>query len=123
MKLLYVEDEPDIRDVATISVMLDRTIEMTAFETCRAALATLRSDPQDFRFALLDLRLPTMTGVELHNELRTLPGMAGLQSVLITAAPETVTDEMLDTPGIVGVISKPFDPLTLARDVRSLFDA
>lgn len=122
LRLLVVEDDEDIREVISVGLHLDPEIEVLDFETPMDALQTLGRDPRPPRFALLDIGLPGMSGVELHQELRKLPGLSDLRTVLITAAASEIVDAALNSDGIVGVVSKPFDVLVLARGLRQMFD-
>lgn len=122
LKLLFVEDENDIRDVVGVALSLDQQIEVTAFDSGREALAAINARGEVYHFALLNLRLPMMSGIELHERLRAIPGMGDLRSILITAALRDLDIASLAEKGIAGIIAKPFDPLTLASDIRALFE-
>ncbi len=123
LRLLFVEDECDISDVIGLALSLDPAIELHSFASSLEALDAVRSGQIPCQHALLDMRIPGMTGLELHHAIRQLPNMANLQSILITSALECVTDAVLRQPGIAGAIAKPFDALRLAQTVRRLFSA
>lgn len=66
-KILIVDDEPAIRSgLSTILETADYRVE--AVESGEAALVVLQE--QDFDLALLDVRMPGMSGVELMQEIK-----------------------------------------------------
>lgn len=120
IKLLLVEDDPDIREVLVLALSLDPGIILTIYGSGEAALQSIASEGGTFDVALLDYRLPGMTGIELHQELRRLPRLSQLITVVITASLTNEYVNLFQALGIAGLISKPFDPLTLAKEVRAL---
>lgn len=120
IKLLLVEDDPDIREVLVLALSLDPGIMLTSYSSGEAALQSIASEGRTFDVALLDYRLPGMTGIELHQELRRLPKLSQLITVVITARLTNEYVNLFQALGVAGLISKPFDPLTLAKEVRAL---
>lgn len=73
MRVLLVDDEVEL--VATLAERLEmRGIETAWASECQAALELL--DQQEFDIALLDVRLPSMNGLELKRLMEAKrPGM------------------------------------------------
>jgi two-component system, OmpR family, response regulator len=117
LKVIYVDDEPDIRTIVEMALGLDPDLDLRIAETGRNALDILaRGFVPDI--ALLDLMMPEMSGRDVLARLRAMPHFAELPIVFVTAsARQADVDRYLDE-GADGVITKPFDPLTLARKVR-----
>ena len=122
IRLLFVEDEPDIRSVVEIAMQLDKDIRYTSFDNGRSALASLSASQQHFDMALLNFRLPFMTGVELHHQLRLIPSLSNISTALITAHILEDDISMYKSSGIKGYISKPFDPVSLAKKIRMIYE-
>lgn len=120
IRLLLVEDDPDIREVLVLALSLDPGIVLSNYSSGEAALQSIAGGSGTFDVALLDYRLPGMTGIELHQELRRLPKLSQLTTVIITASLTNEYVNLFEAQGIAGLISKPFDPLTLAKEVRAL---
>jgi len=59
------------------------------------------------RLALLDFKLPCMTGVELFNQLREIDG--GLEAMLVTAFASLETTQAAAAAGMRQVVEKPVD--------------
>lgn len=120
IELLFVEDERDIKYIVELSLSCDRYINTTSFDSGHEALSALKQSGRLFDFALLNMRLPAITGVELHCALRNLPGLSNLRTALITASLTGTDKRHFEAEGIVDVIEKPFDPVMLAATVRRL---
>lgn len=117
LKVIYVDDEPDIRTIVEMALGLDPGIELRIAESGRTALGIVDDGFQP-DIALLDLMMPEMSGKDLLGHLRARPGFAALPAVLVTASARQADVDRYIAEGADGVITKPFDPLTLARMVR-----
>lgn len=120
LKLMYVEDEPDIREVAAFAFKLDPGIELRAHPSGAAALDALASDPWRPQVILLDVMMPDMDGPTTLDQIRRVAGLENTPAIFITARAQPQERAAFITRGAVGVITKPFDPMTLAADVRSI---
>ena len=121
MKLLYVDDEPDIREVAAMALEMDGSIEVRQAPSGAAALSELDSWTPDV--ILLDVMMPEMDGPATLAEIRKRAELAATRVIFITARAQAQDKARLMGLGAAGVITKPFDPMTLAQDVRSILAA
>jgi len=116
-RILYVDDDSDIREVALMALELDGGLEVRA---CASGADALVEAPI-FKPALilLDVMMPQMDGPTTLAGLRADPRTADIAVVFITARTQTAEVERLKTLGALGVIPKPFDPMTLADQARA----
>lgn len=119
MKLLYVDDEPDIREVAVMSLEMDPELEVRPVESGRAALALLDAGAWAPDVIMLDVMMPDMDGPTTLAAIRERPATAATPVIFITARAQDRDRERLLGLGAAGVITKPFDPMNLAREVRA----
>lgn len=119
LTVLHVDDEPDIRAVATVSLDLDPDIALITAESGEAALDLLQGGLRP-DVILLDVMMPRLTGLEVLARLRTLPGLESTPVIVMTARVEAAERARYLDLGAVGVITKPFDPMSLAGQVRAL---
>lgn len=118
-RILYVEDEPDIQAVARIA--LEHVGGFTV-EICNSGLEALARGPM-FKpdLLLLDVMMPGMDGVTTLRELRKLPGLESIPAMFMTAKVQPSEVAQLRKQGAIDVIPKPFDPMTLSENIRSLW--
>jgi two-component system, OmpR family, response regulator len=123
LQVLYVDDEPDIREIAALALGLDPEISVRLAEGGVQALAAV--DGEDWRpdAILLDVMMPVMDGPAVLRALREQPRSASIPIVFITARTHSQDRKRLLQLGAVGVISKPFDPMTLAKELRAVLSA
>ncbi len=118
--ILYVEDEPDIQAIARMAL---EEIGGFTLEICNNGEEALEK-VADFKpdLLLLDVMLPGLDGPDTLVQLRQQPGLAKTPAIFLTAKiqPEEMEEYLkLDS---VGVIPKPFNPMTLANEIRRLWD-
>lgn len=119
LRLMHIDDEPDIREVTGIALALDPDLEVTAVASGAAALARLKGGERPDAI-LLDVTLPRLDGPGVLGQLRTIEGLEHTPVIFMTARAADSEIRRLTALGAAGVILKPFDPLTLAQDVRRL---
>jgi len=115
----YVEDDPDIREIARFALREIGGLQVDLYESGAAALGGLGRSPPDL--ILLDVMMPEMDGRATLRELRLAPETAATPVVFLTARVQD--HEVADYRGLgaAAVLAKPFDPLTLADDVRAIW--
>jgi signal transduction histidine kinase len=117
VRILHVDDEPDIRAVAELSLELDPDFVTRSVGSGKEALA-VAADWQP-NIILLDVMMPAMDGPATLAHLRESKHTAGIPVIFMTARAQAREIELFHTLGVVGVIDKPFDPMTLAAVVRT----
>ena len=120
MAVLYIDDEPDIREVAAFALGLDPGLDVRTAGSCAAALELLADGCWIPDAILLDVMMPGLDGPGALARLREIPQLAGTPVVFITARAQAQERARLLGLGAVGVISKPFDPMTLAAELRAI---
>ncbi len=118
MKVLHVDDDADIREIAELSLQMDPDLEVASAESAAAALDRIEAARPDV--ILLDVMMPDMDGPGLLGVLRDRPETADIPVVFMTAAAQRHMIDDLVSLGAAGVISKPFDPMSLAGELRAL---
>jgi CheY-like chemotaxis protein len=119
LSVLYVDDEPDIREVAALALGLDPQIEVRVAGSGAEALGMVRAPGGRPDVIMLDVMMPAMDGPAVLEALRADPASAAIPVVFITARTHAQDRERLLHLGAVAVIAKPFDPMMLARQLRA----
>lgn len=120
-KVLYVEDDPDIREIATLALEDVGGLTPKTCESGKQALQEIKEfQPQ---VLLLDVMMPGMDGPETLSAMKEMGAITdSILVVFMTAKVHPEEIQRYKTLGVDQVISKPFDPMTLADEVRALWD-
>ncbi len=114
-----VEDDPDIAELARIGLADFGGLDFRHFFSGEEALSGLKQYSPDI--IVLDYRMPGMNGAELLAELRDGDIVRNTPVVFMTASVMPHHVQRLKNLGALEVIAKPFDPLTLADQLRSIY--
>ncbi len=114
-KVLYVDDEGDIREVVEMALSLDPSFVVRTAASGPEGLEEARKFLPDL--IMLDVMMPGMDGPATFAAARADPLLANIPVIFITARTQTHQVAELMTLGARGVIPKPFDPMALAADV------
>jgi len=116
-RILFVEDDPDIQVVATMALESLGGFSVLACASGVEALSRFDEFAPDL--VLLDVMMPGMDGPETLAELRRLP--SGVPVIFMTARVQGHEILRYRELGAADVIAKPFDPMTLADTVRTIW--
>jgi CheY-like chemotaxis protein len=117
-RILVAEDDPDIRAVVALALGRVGGLEVTCCADGLAALEAVPSSRPDLM--LLDVMMPELDGLETLARLRADPATAAIPVVFMTARVQPRDLETYHARGALAVIAKPFDPMTLAHQLRKL---
>ena len=121
LRVLHVDDEPDILEIVQFSFKLDPELETRSCGSGQDALEVLRSWTPDV--ILLDVMMPIMDGPATLARLRENAQTATTPVVFMTARVQARELDRLLAMGAVDVIPKPFDPMSLAAKMRGYVPA
>ena len=119
MKILHIDDEPDIREITAFALGIDPDLEVMSCSSGQAALAKLAHGYRP-DVILLDVMMPDVDGPGTLEQLRATAGSTDTAVIFMTARAKAQEQVRLLGLGAVGVIIKPFDPMTLASQVREI---
>lgn len=118
--VLYVDDEPDIREVVQMSLALVDGLDVHTCDSGECALQLLPQIEPDM--VLLDVMMPGMDGPSTLQKLRTMPGFAATPVIFMTAKAMPQEVARFRELGAVAVIAKPFDPMRLGDQVVAVWE-
>jgi two-component system, OmpR family, response regulator len=118
--LLYVDDEPDIREIVEMALGL---VDNLVVRTCASGEEALRIIPS-LRpdLVLLDVMMPGMDGPAALGRMRTDVALASIPVVFVTAKAMPQEVAHFRELGAAGVIAKPFDPMELGREIAKIWE-
>jgi CheY-like chemotaxis protein len=118
-KVMLIEDEADIREVAKLSLEMVGGLYVEACSSGEEALQKMPAFAPDL--VLLDVMMPGINGPTTLQRLRQQPELGSTPVVFMTAK---VMQSELDEYRVLGaadVIPKPFDPMTLAERLKDVW--
>ena len=120
MRILCVDDDPDIRTIAVMALGLDPAMEVRSTSSGAEALALIDAGEWTPDVVLLDVMMPGMDGPTVLATIRARIDCVAMPVIFMTARARKADVDAYRDLGAIGVIVKPFDPIALAGEVRSL---
>lgn len=118
MKILFVDDEADIRDLIEIAIMTETDIEPVFADSGAKAIGIIES--QTFDIILLDVMMPPPDGLEVLRVARRNADLKNTRIVMCTAKTSVEAENEFRALGADYILHKPFKPLKLAQFLRTL---
>ncbi len=119
--ILVADDEPYIGRIIQMKLETG-PYRVELVHDGRAALERLRSD-DGFDLVLLDIMMPHANGLEVLQELRSLPHRAATPVIMLTAKGQAADRERAEAYGATDFLTKPFSPKKLLARIEELFDS
>jgi CheY-like chemotaxis protein len=117
-KVLLVDDEPDIRTIAELSLSQVGGWNTMLASSGAEALEIAAAQQPDL--ILLDVMMPEMDGVATFQALAGREATRHIPVIFMTARVQSHERERYVGFGAAGVIAKPFDPMRLPDDIRGI---
>jgi CheY-like chemotaxis protein len=119
-RILVVDDEDDIREVATVSLEGVGGHEVLTACCGRDAIAIAVAEQPNA--ILLDVMMPDLDGPATFAELQRTAETRDIPVILLTAKAQEADIRALEQIGVTAVLLKPFDPMTLSADIERILD-
>jgi two-component system OmpR family response regulator len=118
-RVLLADDEPDLLEIARIAL---ETLGGFEVATCASGEEFLRLLPI-FKpdLVVIDVLMPDLGGLEVFEKMRTMEGFESVPAVFLTGLVLARDLEKLRASGAADVITKPFDPMTLADRIGGVW--
>ena len=118
--ILIVDDNPQNCQFLG-NLLAENGYELGVARDGLKALEFVRNDVPDL--ILLDVMMPEMDGLTVLKALREIPEVKSVPVIFMTARSQPKEIEKLRKMDVVGIISKPFDPMTLAEKIKNIWDS
>ena len=116
-RILLVDDEDDIREVAKLSLEMVGGWEVLVARCGAEGLARAQAETPDA--ILLDVMMPEMDGPATFRKLQEDPLTQKIPVILMTAKVQAADRQRFNNLGVTSVIAKPFDPMQLPSQVSA----
>ena len=116
-RIMLVEDDPDVQTIASMALIDIGEFDLTVCSSGREAVEQVtRVRPQ---IILLDVMMPDMDGPTTLEVIRSLPLSPQPPIIFMTAKVQPQEQQRYLSLGAIEVIAKPFDPVSLADQLRA----
>jgi CheY-like chemotaxis protein len=116
IRLLCADDEDDIRTILRLALSLDGELDVHFVSSGAEALAAVQA--QSFDAIVLDGMMPDLDGYETCRRLKADPETAIIPVVFLTAKSQRDETQRALSVGAIACLTKPFDPMTIAGELR-----
>jgi CheY-like chemotaxis protein len=116
IRLLCADDEDDIRTILRVALSLDAELDVHFVSSGAEALTQAKRG--GFDAIVLDGMMPGLDGYETCRRLKEDPTTAQIPVVFLTAKTQREETQRALALGAIGCLTKPFDPLTIAGELR-----
>ncbi len=117
-RILIVDDEEDIREVAQLTLEAVGGWEVLTAASGNEGLAKAEAEQPDA--ILLDIMMPDLDGFTTFQKLQANSVTQDIPVILLTAKVQVADRLRFAELGLTAMIFKPFDPMTLADQVADV---
>lgn len=114
-RILVIDDEDDIREVAQLS--LEMVAGWEVLTACSGSEGIEVASKEQPNAILLDVMMPEMDGPATYAKLQANTTTNHIPVILLTAKVLSTDQRRFSNLGVRAIIPKPFDPITLATQV------
>ena len=120
LKVLVAEDDESIQMILKLGLVNVGGMELVLVNNGAEALEALKSFRPDV--ILTDIHMPIMEGPELMDQLSKQDGYKNIPVIFFSAEISSERKRELLKLGAQGIISKPFNPMGLAKLILDLLE-
>jgi CheY-like chemotaxis protein len=120
MKILVVDDDNDILTVAECALAIDGSVTAKCLSTGKNIIKEIESFNPDV--VLLDVMMPELDGLAVLKIIRETESIKATPVILFTAKSVQNDAEFYKAKGAQGIIPKPFNPISLAAEVKQIWE-
>lgn len=116
--VLVIDDEERIQEVVCACLEDIGGWQTAIADSGEAGWQAAITSPPDA--ILLDVSMPDMDGITLYEKLQSEPKTQEIPVVFLTAKVLPADMAKFQALGVAGVITKPFNPLTLVEELKQM---
>ena len=116
--ILVIDDEEPIQKVVSLSLKMEANWQIICASSGKEGIHKAKMHQPDA--ILLDVMMPDIDGISTFAQLYKNRKTQTIPVILLTAKTGTAEKRLFQKIGVAGVITKPFNPLTLASQMAKL---
>ncbi len=118
-KILYAEDDVDIQSIAQMALEMMGGYTLKICNNGQEAIDAIADFQPDL--LLFDVMMPLVDGPAAFKEIHANPAYQDIPIIFMTAKAQTGEVDEYYEMGAKGVITKPFDPMTLPDQILKIW--
>ena len=116
--ILLIDDEETIQEVVQVGIEIETGWQVAIASSGLEGIAVAASQQPDA--ILLDVMMPDMDGISTLSQLKANVQTQSIPVIFLTAKTQAGDKNLFQSLGVVGVITKPFNSMTLASRIAKM---
>ncbi len=116
--ILLIDDEETIQEVVQVGIEIETGWQVTIASSGVEGITLAQTQQPDV--ILLDVMMPDMDGISTLSQLKSNVETQSIPVILLTAKTQAADKKQFQNLGVLGVITKPFNSMTLASRIAKI---
>ncbi|MGL5794412.1 MAG: response regulator [Waterburya sp.] len=117
-RILLIDDEETIREVVQVGIEIEAGWQVAIASSGLEGIDLAQRQQPDA--ILLDVMMPDMDGISTLSNLKANAQTCAIPVIFLTAKTQSTEKNELQNLGVVDVITKPFNSMTLASQIAKI---
>ncbi len=116
--VLLIDDEETIQEVVQVGIEIEAGWQVAIASSGLEGINLAQNQQPDV--ILLDVMMPDMDGIDTLSQLKTNTRTSAIPVIFLTAKAQAEEKNQFQSLGVVDVITKPFNSMTLASQIAKI---
>ncbi len=116
--ILLIDDEETIQEVVQVGIEIEAGWQVAIASSGQEGITLAQNQQPDA--ILLDVMMPDMDGIATLSQLKANAKTSTIPVIFLTAKTQAAEEDQLQNLGVVDVITKPFNSMTLASQIAKI---
>ncbi len=117
-RILLIDDEETIQEVVQVGIEIEVGWQVAIASSGSEGINLAQTQQPDA--ILLDVMMPDMDGISTLSSLKANAKTRSIPVIFLTAKTQTAEKDRLQSLGVIDVITKPFNSMTLASQIAKI---
>jgi CheY-like chemotaxis protein len=116
--ILLIDDEETIQEVVQVGIEIESGWQVAIASSGAEGIDLAQTQQPDV--ILLDVMMPEMDGIDTLSQLKSNQKTSAIPVIFLTAKAQAEEKNQFQSLGVVDVITKPFNSMTLASQIATI---
>lgn len=117
-RILLIDDEETIQEVVQVGIEIEAGWQVEIASSGSEGIDLAQTQQPDV--ILLDVMMPDMDGISTLSSLKANAETRSIPVIFLTAKTQATEKDQLQSLGVIDVITKPFNSMTLASQIAKI---